>query len=102
MQYPVVDNNGHVNDLVQEHVRKINGFLDKLQLWETTISSTLAPENLHDSHNGESTTSQRNATAELQFSPLSDQSPVFFTPTGMSTTNPRNAPWDLETQNMYP
>jgi len=53
MQYPVVDNKGHVNDLVQEHVRNIKGFLDKLQLWETTVSSTLAPENLHDPHNGD-------------------------------------------------
>ena len=37
-----------------------------------------------------------------QFSPLSDQKPCRCTPTDMSTTNPRTAPWNLETQNTYP
>ena len=44
---------------------------------------------------GISTLCQRNATAEPQISPLSDQSPVVCTPTGMSTTNPRTALWNL-------
>ena len=60
----------------------------QLQLWETTVSSTLASENLHDPHNEDSDQLVRGMQLRKQFSPLSDQSPVICSPTGMSTTNP--------------
>ena len=42
MQYPVVDNNGHVNDLVQEQVRNLDGFLNSCN-----CGRRLSPPHLH-------------------------------------------------------
>ena len=112
-QAPVVARQRQVNDLVHEHALNLDGILNscncgrrlspprlhlRICATRTPGKSTTKYEqrqwNRYDllnslDHRGQDVDDQRrNATAEPQFSPLSDQGPVVCTPTGMSTTNP--------------
>ena len=52
MQHPVVDNNGHVNDLVQEHVRNLDGFLNSCNCGTSTVFCSGRETPVEDHNNG--------------------------------------------------